>query len=91
MVNQSDVQAAVRVRHAQAGNRSYNEDWMCLFDEEEVLPLDGTFNGRLMNWLNAELVADGDLEAPYDTLQGAKQAYAERTEAYNWSSMRTLL
>jgi hypothetical protein len=91
MVNQSDVQAAVRVRHGQAGNRSYNEDWMCLFDEEAIAPLDGTFNGRLREWLNAELVADGDLEAPYDTLQGAKQAYAERTDAYNWVSMVTLL
>ena len=91
MVNQSDVQAAVRVRHAQAGNRSYNEDWQALFNQESVLPLNGTLNGRLMVWLNAELVADGDLQAPYATLQGAKQAYAARQGFYNWSSMRTLL
>lgn len=91
MSNQGNIQAAVRTRHAQAGERDWNGDWMELFDQESVLPLDGTFNGRMLEWLNTELVTDGDTEAPYADLPGAMQAYAERTGAYNWSSMTTLL
>lgn len=89
MSNQGAIQAAVRTRHAQAGNRDWNGDWHELFDQEAIAG--GTFNERMLVWLNAELVTDGDLEAPYDTLPGAMQAYAARTGAYNWSSMTTLL
>ncbi len=87
MSNQGNVQQSVRDRSGSLINRSYNEDWMFLFDEEEVLPLDGTFNGRMLNWLNTELEAAEDPQAPYADLPGAMQAYAEELGFYNWSSM----
>ena len=89
MSNQSDLQQAVRTRHAQSGSRDYNSDWHELFDQESIDP--GDFNARLLTWINVELVADGDTAAPYADLPGAMQAYAARAGAYNWSSLNTLL
>ncbi len=89
MTNQGDLQQAVRTRSGSTKNLDYNGDWDALFDAEAV-PV-GTFNGRLLTWLNTELVADGDLAAPYADLPGAMQAYAERVGVYNWSSLNTLL
>lgn len=101
MSAQGLIQAEVRTRHAQPGDRDWVGDWHCLFDEEEIFITDdgtpeplriaGTFNERLFKWLNLELVTDGDTDAPYGDLPGAQQAYAERTGAYNWNSMVTLL
>lgn len=90
MSNQGNVQQSVIDRSGSAGNLGYNGEWLFLFDEEEVLPLDGTFNGRLLNWLNTELVAAEDPEAPYADLPGAMQAYAESLDFYNWSSMTAI-
>lgn len=88
-MNQSDLQAAVRTRHAQAGSRSYNEDWHELFDQDGIAS--GTFNERMLTWLNAELVTDGDTAAPYSSLTAAMSAYAIRQGFDSWHSMNTLL
>jgi hypothetical protein len=100
MSNQGLVQAAVRTRHGQPGNRSYNEDWHCLFDEEDIYITDdgtpeadripGTYNERLLKWINKELTDNSVPGAPYNDLPGAKQAFAEWKDAYNWSSLTTI-
>lgn len=82
MTNQGGVQQAVRDRHGQPGNRSYNEDWHELFDQDGIAA--GTFNGRLLTWINEEL------GSAYADLPGAMQAYAESLGFYNWSSMNTI-
>jgi hypothetical protein len=82
MSNQGNVQAAVRTRHGQAGNRDWNGDWHELWDQEETPA--GTFNERMLAWINTELGAS------HTSLPGAMQAYAEDQGAYNWSSMSTI-
>jgi hypothetical protein len=81
-MNQSDVQAAVRTRHAQAGSRDYNSDWHELFDQESIPS--GVFNGRLLTWINTEIGES------YADISSAMQAYAEFQGFYNWSSMNTI-
>jgi hypothetical protein len=82
MSNQGNVQAAVRARHGQAGNRDWNGDWHELFDQEAVPA--GLFNERLLTWINTQIGES------YGSIAGAKQAYAEFQGFYNWSSMTTI-
>jgi len=85
--NQESIQLAVR---AQSGTAlTYNEDWHALFDADGIPA--GTFNGRMLAWLNAELDADGDTSAPYPVLMQAMEVYAQRAGFANWSAMNALL
>lgn len=85
--NQESIHAAVRVRSSTA--RDYNSDWL------EMMALDGfttgTFNERQLGWLNAELVTDGDTDAPYSSIVEAQTAYAVRQGFKRWTDMNTLL
>lgn len=95
MSNQGSVQQSVRDRHGQAGNRDWNGDWHELWDQEEIFATDdgtpeadripGSFNERMLKWINAELAP-----ATYTNLPGAMQAYAESLDFYNWSSMTAI-
>ena len=83
MSNQGTVQTSVRTRHAQAGNRDWNGDWMELFDREAIPG--GTFNERMLRWINVQLSP-----VVHTSVPGAMQAYATFRSAYNWSSMTSI-
>jgi hypothetical protein len=83
-VNQSSVQASIRAITGTA--LPYSGDWHALFDHDSIAA--GTFNERLLLWLNAKLVLNS-LPATA-TLNGAMQAYAAFKSAYNWNSMTTI-
>lgn len=87
MSNQSDIHQAVRDRTSTVG--SYNSDWHALFDLDTIDA--GPFNARMLNWLNAELDADGDTNAPYSSLTAAQSAYAIRQNFRSWDDMNTLI
>ncbi len=85
--NQSAIHSAVRVRSSTAS--TYDSDWLAM------MALDG-FNTRPITsrqhaWLNAELVADGDLSAPYSSIVAAQTAYAKKQGFRSWTDMNTLI
>lgn len=83
MSNQSGRQAAIRTATSVA--RPFEGDWHELFDAAAPAIPAGTFNERLLAWINQELTAS------YDNLPSAKQAYAENAGFYNWDSIDTLV
>ena len=86
-VNQSALQAEVRTRASSAS--TYNSDWLNLMADDGFTS--GPFNARLQDWLNAELVTDGDTDAPYSSLIKAQTAYAIRQGFKRWSDVNSLL
>lgn len=80
MVNQGDVQASVRARSGSTDGLAYNGDWHALWDAETIDA--GTFNERMLAWLNVELSP-----AVYTNVAEAMQAYAESLGFANWPSM----
>ena len=77
MSNQSDIQAWVR---EQTGTEfTYEGDWHALFDADDIP--EGTFNERLLLWLNTQDSVDAD------SLPQAMQEWAESLDAYNWDSI----
>ena len=54
-------------------------DWMALFDKGGIP--DGTYNGRLLAWINQKL------SASYTEVNGAMAALATANGACNFSSM----
>lgn len=82
MSNQSGVQAACRA-YTSATDGDYNANWLDVFDEDEIAA--GTFNERMLLWLNDWLGAS------YASLPQAQQAFAESQGYINWSSMRSIL
>jgi hypothetical protein len=89
MTNQEAILAQVIARSGSAGNLDYNGEWHRLWDEEAIDP--GMYNERMLAWLNVELVADEDADAPYPYLMQAMEVYAQRAGFANWSSMDALL
>lgn len=87
--NQESIQLAVRTRSGSALSLTYNGDWHFLWDAEDIDP--GTYNERMLAWLNVELDADGDTDAPYPSLMQAMEVYARRAGFANWSAMSALL
>lgn len=79
MSNQSDKQASIRAVTSTTG--AYEEDWHALFDLHSIDA--GTFNERLLGWINAKLAAS------YTNLNGAQQALAAANGVDNWDSMGT--
>jgi len=80
MSNHSGVQAALRASTSKA--LDYNGDWSAQFDKDAIAA--GSFNGRMLAWLNAELVAS------HTDLAAAQNAYAKAAGFTNWSAMNTL-
>lgn len=81
MSNQSGVQAACR-DYTGATDGDYNANWLEVFDEDEIPA--GTFNERMLLWLNDWLGAS------YASLPQAQQAFAESQGYANWSSMSSI-
>ena len=79
MSNQEKRQQSVR--GVTGTSRTYEGDWMALFDAHAVAT--GCFNDRLRAWINAKLVSN------YATLPDAMQAYAEYKSATSWSELGT--
>ena len=79
MSNQSDKQASVRGVTGTA--LTYEGDWHALFDARGIAA--GTFDGRMLAYINGKLVAC------YDNLPAAQQALAASQGFYNWDSMGT--
>lgn len=77
--NTEELQTALRARTSTTG--TLNEDWHALFDLDSIAA--GTFNERLLAWLEAKL------GTTYDNLPRAKQAYADNQSFYNWDSIDT--
>lgn len=63
-------------------NYAYNEAWHALFDDASIQP--GTFNERLLAWINAQL------SSAHESLAAAKQAYAEANGFVNWGAINTI-
>lgn len=87
--NQESLIEALRAVSSNTDDLGYTGEWLAVFDVDEIDP--GTFNERMLSWLNAELVADEDEDAPYPTLMQAKEVYAQAAGFANWSSMNALL
>lgn len=81
MTTNTEAQQA-SIRAVTGTEYSYNGDWHALFDLDGI-PV-GEWNGRLLAWINTQLVPD------YADLPGAMQAFAEAQGAPNWNSMGTL-
>lgn len=80
-VNQSDVQASIRAATGTA--LPFEGDWHALFDQASIAT--GPFDGRLLAWINAQLVAS------YTSLPTAQQALAASRGFANWSSMTSVI
>lgn len=78
--NQEARLADVRAETGTA--RTINEDWMALFEGAGLTQ--GTYNERLLQWINIQL------SASFDNLENAMQAFAEDRGFLNWSSMNDL-
>lgn len=59
----------------------YNGDFMAEFDKEGIA--EGTFNGRLLTWINAQLGTS------HNNLPAAQAAFAAAKSANNFSSVGT--
>jgi len=77
MTNQSDLQQSIR--NITGTSLNYEGDWHALFDAASI-PV-GAFNGRLLQWINAQL------STSYTEINGAMAAYAESQGVVNWNSL----
>lgn len=75
--NQEGQQATARTAGSSA--LVFNGDFLSMFAASAVTS--GTYNERLLTWINAKLLAS------YTSLPAAQQAYAESEGFNNWSSM----
>lgn len=80
MSNQSKRQESVRGVTGTSG--TYEGDWHALFDSD-LIP-DGTFNGRMLAWINQKLTAE------YTELNGALNAFAVSQGVSDWNSLGTI-
>jgi hypothetical protein len=78
MTNQSDRQESVRTVTGTA--LTYEGDWHALFDDASIDA--GTFNERLLAWINLKLSPD-----VYTELNSAMSAYAAEVGVSNWDSI----
>lgn len=79
MTQQGDRQASVRAVTGTAG--TYEGDWEKLFDLAGIPA--GDFNGRMLAWVNLKL------SSAYAEINGALQALATASGAFNFSSLGT--
>ena len=77
--NQEGLHATVRA--LTSTERSYNEDWHALFDDEGIAA--GPFDSRMLAWINATL------STSYTNVNEAMQAFAVEQGFANWASMNT--
>jgi hypothetical protein len=80
MSNQSALQAAIRA--STGTTHDMNGDWLALFASAGMST--GSFNERMLAWLN------GELSASYTSLPAAQQAYAVAQGAARWSDLTTI-
>jgi hypothetical protein len=78
--NQSDLQAAIRA--ITSTTHTVEGDWLALFALAGITT--GTFNERLLAWIN------GQLAASHTNLPAAQQAYAVDQGFNRWSDMTSL-
>ncbi len=81
MTNQADRQGVVRTATSTA--LPLNGDWIQLFDDTATVQATGTFNERLLSYINVKL------SASHTSLPAAMQAFAVNEGFNNWSSMNT--
>ncbi len=67
------------VRNQTGTSRTYNEDWIALFDLDGVIA--GTFNERFIRWLQDKLTTTEN------NVNNLMQEYAESKGYANWVSM----
>lgn len=79
-MSQGTLQASIRAVTGTA--LSFNGDWLALFDAAGIPA--GTFNERLLQWLNAQMGTS------YASLPGAQAAYAASQGATTWSAIRSI-
>lgn len=79
MSQQGLRQASVRAVSGTTG--TYEGDWLALFDAAGIAG--GTFNERLLGWINLKL------STAYAEVNGAMQALAASLSAANFSSIGT--
>ena len=81
MSNQEDRQVIVRT--ATSTTLPFDGDWIQLFDDTVGVQASGTFNERLLSYINVKLTAS------HTNINEAKQAFADNGGFYNWDSMNT--
>ena len=81
MSNQGLLQQSIRDYTNTA--LSLNGDWLALFANDGIAT--GTFNERLLTWINSILGAS------YTSLPDAQQAFAVEQGYSNWSTMATII
>jgi hypothetical protein len=79
MSNQSLRQESVRA--ITSTELTYEGDWHALFDDASID--DGSFNGRLLAWLNIQE------SATYDNLPEAQAAFADTQGSPSWNELGT--
>jgi hypothetical protein len=77
--NQGLRQASARGVSSTASN--YDQDWLAMMAVHGVTT--GTYNERLLAWINSRLAAN------YTNLPAAQQAYAVAKSANKWTDMGT--
>ena len=77
--NQSSLQGAIREQTGTA--QTFEGDWHALFTLEGIAT--GTFNERLLAWINSQL------SATYNNLVDAQAAYAAATGVSRWTDIRS--
>lgn len=80
MSNQSTLQAAIRASTGTA--HPIMGDWMALFAAAGITT--GTFNERMLAWLNAQL------SASHTALPVAQQAFAAEQGVADWDAVTTI-
>ena len=71
----------ISIRTVTSTTALHNEDWLALFTARSIPA--GTFNERLINYIN------GELTTSYTDVNLALQAFATAQSDYNFSSMGT--
>jgi hypothetical protein len=81
MTNQEGRHGVVRT--ATSTTENYNGDFNQLFDDTATVQAAGTFNERLLSYINVKL------SASHTNINDAMQAFADNESRNDWDSMET--
>ncbi len=77
--NAESLQASLRARSGSTKELEFSGDWHAVFDFDSIPA--GTFNERLLNWINFRLTQS------YTSLLRAMQEYAASKSVTRWSDI----
>lgn len=80
--NQESLHDALRTRSGSVKNLTFNGDWVAVFDADGISA--GTFNERLLKWINFRL------SASHANLAGAQAAFAASKSVTRWTDITSV-